>query len=170
MATILGGVALTTVGADTSGSTNELTTSVADTESQSNIEPTSIVVETGESIDSKELMHWGMMPRFGPRREPHGGHEFGSLEVSEDFEENVLTIAKSDEDVQVLLDEGYNITGVKPIIKSVVDGEGNVVTKATNAIVMLEKEDTGRAGVWVDIGEVKVTEILILTRTVIEKP
>jgi hypothetical protein len=47
----------------------------------------------------------------------------------------------------VLFDEGYNITGVKPIIKSVVDGEVNVVTKATDVIVMHKKEDTGRAGV-----------------------
>jgi hypothetical protein len=58
---------------------------------------------------------------------------------------------------------------VRPIIKTVVDGEGNVVTKATDAIVMLVKEDTGRASAWVNLDEVKVTEIVILTRTVIEK-
>lgn len=170
MATILGGVALTTVGA-----------AGADTESENNIEATSVVenegnsiqlltVEDGteESIDSAGHMHWEMMPRFGPRRGPHGGRGFG-FEVSEEFEENVLAIAEGDEDVQALLDDGYNVTGVRPIIKTVVDGEGNIVTKATDAIVLLEKEDTERAGVWVNLDEAKVTEIVILTRTVIEK-
>lgn len=160
MATILGGIALTTVGADTSGGTNELTSLVADTESQSTI----------ESIDSAESMHWEMMPRFGPRRGPHVGRRFGFLEVSEEFEANVLAIAEGDEDVQALIDDGYNVTGVRPIIKTVVDGDGNVVVKATDAIVMLEKEETGKAGVSVDIEEAKVTEIVVLTRTVIEKP
>lgn len=92
------------------------------------------------------------------------------MEVSEEFEANVIDIAKSDEDVQDLLDDGYNITGVRPIIKSVVEGDGSVVTKATSAIVMLEKDTTSRASVWVDLEEAKVTEIVILTRTVIEKP
>jgi hypothetical protein len=172
MATIMGGVALTTAGAVG-----------ADNETQSTIESESMAVETeGSSIqlltvedsteettDSAEPMHWEMMPMLGPHRGPHGGRGFGFVEVSEEFKENVLAIAEGDEDVQVLLDDGYNVTGVRPIIKTVVDGEGNVVTQATDAIVMLEKEDTGRATVWVNLDEAKVTGIVILTRTVIEK-
>jgi hypothetical protein len=50
-----------------------------------------------------------------------------------------------------------------------VDAEGNVVTKATSAIVMLQKDTTGLATVTVNIEEAKVTQIVILTRTVIEK-
>jgi hypothetical protein len=42
--------------------------------------------------------------------------------------------------------------------------------KATSAIVMLEKGTTGHASVWVNVDEAKVTRIVILTRTVIEKP
>lgn len=94
----------------------------------------------------------------------------GFIEVSEEFEENVIDIATSDQDVQDLLDEGYNITRVRPIIKTVVEGDCDVVTKATGAIVMLEKDETSHAVVWVDLEEAKVTEIVILTRTVIEKP
>lgn len=90
------------------------------------------------------------------------------VEVSEEFKENVLNIAKSDDDVQALLDDGYNITAVRPFIKAIVEADGNVVTKATTAIVMLEK-DTSHASVWVDLEEAKVTKIVILTRTVIEK-
>ena len=34
---------------------------------------------------------------------------------------------------------------------------------------MLEKDETSHVSVWVDLEEAKVTEIVILTRTVIEK-
>jgi len=95
---------------------------------------------------------------------------YRSIEVSEQFKQNVINIAKNDTDVQNLLNEGYNITMVKPIIKSVVEGDGTVVTKATSAILILEKGTTGRAFVWVDLEQAKVTRIEILTRTVIEKP
>jgi hypothetical protein len=81
----------------------------------------------------------------------------------------VLNIARNDTDVQALLNEGYNITQVRPIIKTVVEADGTVATKATTAIVMLLKDNTGRAAVTVDLDQAKVTEIVILTKTVIEK-
>jgi hypothetical protein len=103
------------------------------------------------------------------REWPHGGGCNGFIEVSEEFKENVINVAKNDSDVQDLLDDGYNITGVRPIIKAVVEGDGSVVTKATSAIVMLEKDTIGRATLWVNLEEARVTKIVILTRTVIEK-
>ena len=110
----------------------------------------------------------------GMRGWPHGGMRgrgcYGFIEVSEEFKENVINIVKNDSDVQNLLNEGYNITEVRPIIKTIVEGDGSVVTKATSAIVMLEKDTTSRAVVKVDVENAKVTEIVILTRTVIEKP
>jgi len=104
-----------------------------------------------------------------PRGGMRGRGCFGFVEVSDEFKDNVVNIAKNDTDVQNLLNDGYNITGVRPIIKTIVEGDGSVVTKATSAIVMLEK-DTSHASVWVDVENAKVTEIVILTRTVIEKP
>lgn len=95
---------------------------------------------------------------------------YGFVEVSEEFKENVINIAKSDTDVQNLLNQGYNITGVRPIVKTIVEGDGTVVTKATSAILMLQKDATGRAVVTVDVENAKVTEIVILTKTVIQKP
>ena len=103
--------------------------------------------------------------RFGIR----GFGCFGPIEVSEEFEQTVTSIAESDTDVQNLLTDGYNVTSVRPIIKTVVDAEGNVVTKATSAVLMLQKDTTGYASVMVDIEEAKVTQIVILTRTVIDK-
>lgn len=114
------------------------------------------------SMGMQEVHHGGMRGR--------GCFGYGFIEVSEEFKQNVVNIAQSDTDVQNLLNEGYNITAVKPIIKTIVEGNGTVVTKATSAILMLEKDTTGRAFVLVDLEQAKVTRIEILTRTVIEKP
>ncbi len=108
--------------------------------------------------------------RRGMRFGRHGFGCFGPIEVSEEFEQTVMDIAESDTDVQSLIIEGYNVTLVRPIIKTVVDSEGNVVTKATNAVLILQKDTTGHASIMVNIEEAKVTQIVILTRTVIDKP
>ena len=111
---------------------------------------------------------------MGMRGMPHekmrGQGCYGSIEVSDAFKENIINIAENDTDVQNLLNQGYNITGVRPIIKTMVEGDGTVVTKATSAILMLQKDTTGRAVVTVDVENAKVTEIMILTKTVIQKP
>ena len=140
----------------------------------SGIALTAFAAANGEE-NSTEFPGWineGMMT--GPHGWSHGRLRvpgcFGFIEVSEEFEENVINIAESDQDVQDLRNDGYNITGIRPIIKTVVEADGSVVTKATDAIVMLEKDTTSHASVWVNLEEAKVTEIVILTRTVIEKP
>jgi hypothetical protein len=111
---------------------------------------------------------------FGDREFGGGsGHRgegcYGQIVVSEEFKQKVISIADNDTDVQNLLAQGYNATYVKPIISSVVDGEGVVTTKATSAILILQKDTTGSASVLVDLEQAKVTRIVILTRTVIDK-
>jgi hypothetical protein len=108
-------------------------------------------------------------------RRGFGWQEFGwggNITVSQAYKDNVISIAKNDSDVQNLLAEGYNITGIRPIISTVIEADGTVTMKATTAIVVLEKDTTnasGRAFVTVNVEEGKVTRIEILTRTVIEK-
>jgi len=134
---------------------------------------TSYAADNGEKNSNgfPEWFNGRMMPgtcgwaRGGLRG--RGGYGF---EVSEEFKQNVINIAEGDEDVQNLLADGYNVTGVRPIIKSIVEADGNVKAKATSAIVMLEKDTTGKAAIWVDLEANQVTKIVILTRTVIEKP
>jgi len=109
---------------------------------------------------------WG---RGGGRGWGRGWGPCGFVEVSAEYNQTVINIAESDSDVQNLLAEGYSISAVRPIIKSVVQADGSVVTKATSAVVMLEKDTTGRAEVYVDMTNGKVTKIVILTMTVIEK-
>jgi hypothetical protein len=113
------------------------------------------------------------MPFWGPggmefgRRGCRGG--FGTVEVSADFTANVTSIAKNDTDVQNLLAQGYNITVIRPLFRSVVDGNGYVSTKATTAIVLLQNGTSGFASVLVDLEQGKVTQIVTITRTVIQK-
>ena len=93
---------------------------------------------------------------------------FGLIEVSEGFKDKVINIAKSDEDVQNLLNDGYVITNVRPIVKTIVGDDGSVMMKATDAIVTLNKE-SARAIVKVDVENAKVTEIVTFTKTTITK-
>jgi hypothetical protein len=114
-------------------------------------------------------MCMGMMPGIRGRG-PFGMGFNNRFEVSSDFVQNVTNIAKSDTDVQQLLNNGYNITRVMPVIKTTIDGNGNVVTKATTAELLLENGTTGRALVTVDLQNSKVTQIVTITKTVITKP
>jgi hypothetical protein len=99
-----------------------------------------------------------------------GRNGFGFITVSQGFKDNVINIAKNDSDVQNLLADGYNITVFRPIISTTVEADGTVTMKATSAIVTLVQNTTGRATVWVNVEQAKVTRIEVLTRTVIEKP
>jgi hypothetical protein len=162
LAAVMGGFLLTTQATDTSGTTETTTENT-----------TTVTTDAGCS----GVPDWniGGMGFGGPNHRHRGefggfGSGFIPVEVSAEFEEKVTNIAKNDTDVQQLLDEGYNVTRVMPIVKTIIDGDGNVVTKATNATVMLEKDTTGRAIVSVDLEQEQVTQIIILTRTVINKP
>jgi len=114
-----------------------------------------------------DLYNNSTRPFFG--RCGFGGGRGMPITISEEYKDNVLNITESDTDVQALLTEGYNITGVRPIISTTVEADGTVTMKATTAIVSLQKDTTGRALVWVDVEQAKVTRIEILTITVIEK-
>jgi hypothetical protein len=109
--------------------------------------------------------HRGMGRGCGGFGGPRG---FGPIQVSTEFTQNVTNIANADTDVQNLLNQGYNITSVRPIISTVIDANGNVVTKASNADVILQST-TGRAFVVVDLDQAKVTKIVTLTVTEIDK-
>jgi hypothetical protein len=134
-------------------------------------------VTTTSSGNSTELPFWngsgmGFGGPGGGGGRGHGPEGFGGfapLEVSAEFKQTVTDIANNDTDVQNLLAEGYNVTSVRPIIKNVVDAEGLVTTKATSAILTLEKDTSGFASVNVDLEQAKVTQIVIMTRTVIDK-
>jgi hypothetical protein len=143
--------------------------SAAETGDETSVTTTSTDLQSEMAIPDWNINCMGF-GRPGPRFGRSGFGNFGPIEVSEEFKQTVTNIAESDQDVQNLIVDGYNVTAVRPIIKTVVDAEGNVVTKATSAVLLLQKDTTGHATVLVNIEEAKVTQIVILTRTVIEKP
>jgi hypothetical protein len=128
-------------------------------------------VANDTSTESDIMLNYGGCLGGGHGFGRHGfGWGGGSITVSQEYKDKVINIAQNDSDVQSLLADGYNITDVRPIINTIVEADGTVTMKATTAVVMLEKDTTGRAFVTVNVEEGKVTEIVILTRTVIEKP
>jgi hypothetical protein len=104
-------------------------------------------------------------PDFG--RNPRGC--FSNIEFSEEYAQKVNNILSDDTDIQKLLSEGYNVTSIRPLIKSVVNADGTVTSKATIAIVNLENGTTGFATVKIDVELGKVNQIEIVTRTIIDK-
>ncbi len=162
LAIIMGGFLFTTHATDTSDTTDENTTNTTATlnDNFGDVPPWNNIGRGFGEHGFRRGLKAGPGCGFGG---------FGAIEVSAEFEQKVISIAESDEDVQQLLDEGYNVTRIVPIVKTIIDGDGNVVTKATNATVTLEKDTTGRAIVSVDLEQEQVTQIIILTRTVIDK-
>ncbi|MEM2755249.1 MAG: hypothetical protein QW563_05745 [Candidatus Methanomethylicia archaeon] len=91
------------------------------------------------------------------------------VELSEEFKSKVTNIVKNDPDVQKLLDDGYNIVSIRPIFKVIIDANGNVVIKAVSANVLLQKNKVGCVLVQVDLEQNKVVNIIISTKTIIQK-
>jgi hypothetical protein len=97
-----------------------------------------------------------------------GGY-MGAIEVSSAFNQTITTILGNDSDVKSLITQGYNVTSMRPIVQSAISSDGTVATKATTAIVTMQNGTSGFATVKVDIANAKVSQIVILTRTVIDK-
>ena len=89
-------------------------------------------------------------------------HGFGSIQVSSAFTQNVTNILNSSTDVKALLSQGYNVTSIRPVITTTINGNGNVVMQATSANVILQGPN-GRAFVVVDLTTAKVTKIVTIT-------
>lgn len=115
-------------------------------------------------------MGFGGQRGFGPELGNSGGESegFGQIQVSSDFTANVTNIANNDTDVQNLIAQGYNITSIRPVITTTIDGNGNIVTKASTADLTLQGTN-GRAFVVVDLSQNKVTKIVTMTITEIDK-
>ncbi|MEM3715785.1 MAG: hypothetical protein QW145_01335 [Candidatus Bathyarchaeia archaeon] len=107
------------------------------------------------------------MPLEGKRCKGFFGY---NVELSEGFREKVLGIASGDGDVQKLLSEGYNVSDIKVAhVRFTVQDNGQITMEADKAILLLVKSDGGRAFVEVDLKAEKVTRIVIVNVTVIEK-
>jgi hypothetical protein len=98
-----------------------------------------------------------------------GRHGYNNYELSTEFKQTIDDILASDSDVQNLINQGYNVTSIRPQVKNIISADGTVTAKATTALVTLENGTSGYATVNVNIGSAKVDKIVIITRTVIDK-
>lgn len=60
-----------------------------------------------------------------------------NIEVSPEYNSAVINILKSNSETQQLLNQGFSIAWIKPVIKAYISGSGDVTLKATQAIVAL---------------------------------
>ena len=174
VASIASGILLASQATSVAATTSDVQTNL-------NTEPAVLTTATSDNTDlsnnvTSEIPRifpgWCEGPMgFGRRGRGFGGGfgGFGIVQVSDEYKTAVTTIATSDTDVQQLIADGYNITRIMPIMKTTIDAQGNVVTQATNATVVLVKDKTGYALVSVDLSQNKVTQIVTFTKTVIEK-
>lgn len=92
-----------------------------------------------------------------------------NLEISTAYNATVYSILNNDTNVQNLITQGYNVTSINPIVQNVIGGDGTITTQASTAIVTMQDGTSGYATVNVDITNAKVTQIVIITRTVIDE-
>jgi len=125
--------------------------------------------------DGNMMMNSQAFSGFGGGPGGHGGHGGGfmggmaNIEVSTEYTANVNAILDNDTDVQNLVSQGYNVTSINPIVKNVIGGDGTLTTQATTAIVTMQNGSSGYATVKVDVANSTVTQIITITRTVIDK-
>ena len=152
----------------------------ADTNSTTTDTSTAVNSDTNQYVNQMQFGNNMMMDsqRFGGFNAgpgSHGGHngEFmdgmTNIEVSTEYTTNVNAILNNDTDVQNLISQGYNVTSINPVIKNVIQGDGTLVTQATTAIVTMQNGTAGYATVKVDVTNSTVTQIVTITRTVIDK-
>ena len=151
-----------------------------DTNSTTTDTNTAVTTDTNQYVnqlqfDGNLMMDSQGFGGFGGGLGGHGGHGGGfmggmaNIEVSAQYTTNVNTILNNDTDVQNLISQGYNVTSINPIVKNVIQGDGTLITQATTAIVTMQNGTSGYATVKVDVANSTVTQIVTITRTVIDK-
>ncbi len=163
-AAVLAGLAATTFAAETNPNTNTTTTS-----STSDASATSVSGNTASSpFEGPGMM---VMDRgfLGGRGHGRFGGQMENIVISSAFNQTINNILGNDTDVQKLVSQGYNMTAIRPVITTTIAGDGTLTTKATSATLAMQNGTTGYAIVKIDVTNAKVTQIVIYTRTVIDK-
>ena len=119
---------------------------------------------------------WGHPPApWAPSRHPgrHLGHG-PRIVVSQEYVNRVKAILEADNETAALLNQGYNLTKVKPIVQLYVQGDGTVVAKAAKAVAVLTYREpgygAGKAVVLVDVEQGKVLRIAYYGVTIPAQP
>ncbi len=134
--------------------------------------PTSTITNPTQTPSNQQPMIIGDMQGFGMGRGHMEGFMGGmnsNIEISDEYTATINSILNNDSDVANLISQGYNVTAIQPILKSVIGADGTLTTQASSATVLLQNGTSGISIVNVDVANAKVTYIETITRTVIDK-
>lgn len=92
----------------------------------------------------------------------------GLIQISPEYNETVMNILKSNGDVKSLLDQGYTVVSIRPVVTAYVQGDGTVIFKAGKAVVTLSNGSTVVMYV-VDIVSGSVTHIATINVSAIKE-
>jgi hypothetical protein len=65
------------------------------------------------------------------------GPTLSAVEVSPEYNSTVLNILRSNSETSQLMNQGYSVIAIRPLIKAYVNANGDVSFKATQSIVVL---------------------------------
>jgi len=83
-----------------------------------------------------------------------------SVEVSQGYKAAVMDILNKNDEAKGLLEQGYTVEGVTPIVKAYVEADGTVTVKAQQAVVVLASSNGDVKVMYlVDIGSGSVTHL-----------
>jgi hypothetical protein len=166
-AAAIGAFAMTTLASTNSNANNVVADNVVTNDQSTTTTSTTDTTLNQLSFDSSIEERGSCGFRGGPRGPGFGGMK-GGITVSAEYTANVNAILGNDTDVASLTAQGYNVTRMMPEVKTVIDGNGVVTTQATTATVLMQGT-SGYATIHVDLANSKVTQIVTITRTVINK-
>lgn len=66
----------------------------------------------------------------------------GLIQVSPEYNETVMSILSSNNDIKRLLDQGYVVTSIRPVVTAYVQGDGTITFKAEKSVVILSNGNT----------------------------
>lgn len=92
----------------------------------------------------------------------------GLIQISPEYNETVTSILSTNSDVKSLLDQGYVVASVRPVITAYVQGDGTIAFRAEKAVVILTNGNTTATYV-VDIASRSVTHIATVNVSAIKE-
>ncbi|MEM0217455.1 MAG: hypothetical protein QXM73_01725 [Candidatus Nezhaarchaeales archaeon] len=98
-----------------------------------------------------KLVGWlNFRHKLGPLR--------GTIQISSEYNETVMNILSTNSDARSLLDQGYRVVSMRPLVTAYVQGDGTVSFKAEKAVVILSNGNVVVAYI-VDVVSRSVTHI-----------
>lgn len=90
------------------------------------------------------------------------------VQVSPEYNQTVMGVLESNDETSRLLEQGYRVVLMRPIIRAYVEGDGTVVFKAQQALVVLSNGST-TVTYLVDISSRAVTHIATINIGVLKE-